>query len=326
MLTRRAIMCSLAAAGVVLMAGEAVAQGYPNRTIKIVVPFPPGGPTDVTARLVADRLQARFGQSVIVESRPGGAGGMVGAKSVAASEPDGYTLLFGLIGTLTITPAIYKNSGYDPVKNFAPVAKVGTNTVLLATHPSLPVKSLAELIAYAKANPGKVSYGSPGFGTQPHLVGELFKHLTGVNIVHIPYKGLAPTVTDLLAGQVQMTWAAPGSLVPHVRDGKLRGLAVTDEERMKELPDVPTTAEGGLPQLRAETWSGLVAPAGTPPDVIAKLNTAINAELKTDAMRAAMAKFSTVPAPMTAEAFSAFFAGEVKKYADLVTAVGITPR
>jgi tripartite-type tricarboxylate transporter receptor subunit TctC len=273
--------------------------------------------------VIAERLQARLGNTVIVESRPGGAGGTVGAKSVASSEPDGYTLLFALVGTLTIAPAIYKNSGYDPLKNFAPVAMVATGAQVLAIHPSVPAKTLKEFVAYAKANPGKVSYCSPGFGTQPHLLGEMFRTVTGANVIHVPYKGSAPAVTDLLAGQVQMMFDAPTTLAPHIKAGKLRGLSVSTDQRISVLPDVPTTAEAGFPQLAATLWGGIVAPAGTPAPVIAKLNEAVNAELKTDAMRASLARFALTPDIKSPQEFGAFLAAEVKKWREVVDKAGI---
>jgi tripartite-type tricarboxylate transporter receptor subunit TctC len=310
-------------AGAFALTAAARADSYPSRTIRIVVPFPPGGPTDVTARVIADRLQARLGNTVIVESRPGGAGGTVGAKSVANSEPDGYTLLFALVGTLTIAPAIYKNSGYDPLKNFAPVAMIATGAQVLAIHPSVPAKTLKDLVAYAKANPGKVSYCSPGFGTQPHLLGEMFKTVTGADVIHVPYKGSAPAVTDLLAGQVQMMYDAPTTLAPHILSGKLRGLSVSTDKRIAVLPDVPTTAEAGYPQLAATLWGGMVAPAGTPAAIVAKLNEAINAELKGEAMRASLTRFALEPAIKSPQEFAAFLAAEVKKWQAVVDEAGI---
>jgi tripartite-type tricarboxylate transporter receptor subunit TctC len=321
-----ALIVAAAVGGVMPTGGAAVAQSYPTRTIKIVVPFPPGGPTDVTARIFAERLQARLGQPVIVESRPGGGGGTVGAKAVASSEPEGYTLLFALTGTLTIAPAIFKNSGYDPLKSFAPVAMAATGAQVLTVHPSLPVKTVAERVAYAKANPGKVSYASPGFGTQPHLLGELLKSETGAQVVHVPYRGSAPAVTDLLAGQVQMMFDAPTTLAAHVESGKLRALSVSTDKRIARLPDTPTTAEAGFPNLAASLWGGFVAPAGTPPAVIAKLNEAINAELKTDSMRASLARFAMEPEIKTPQEFSAFIGAEVKKWAGVVNAAGIKPK
>jgi tripartite-type tricarboxylate transporter receptor subunit TctC len=323
MLTRRAVLCGAAAIGAVATIDPLWAQSFPNRPIKIVVPFPPGGPTDVTARVIAERLQARLNNTVIVESRPGGAGGTVGAKAVATSDPDGYTLLFALVGTLTIAPAIFKNTGYDPLKNFAPVAMIATGAQVLAVHPSVPAKTLKELVAYAKANPGKVSYCSPGFGTQPHLLGEMFRSVTGANIIHVPYKGSAPAVTDLLAGQVQMMFDAPTTLGPHIKSGKLRGLSVSTDKRIDVLPDIPTTAEAGYPQLAATLWGGIVAPAGTPEPVIDKLNAAINAELKGDAMRKSFARFALEPDPKSPQEFKTFLAAEVKKWHDVVETAGI---
>jgi len=323
MLTRRLLLCGAAAFGTAAATGPLHAQSYPNRTVRIVVPFPPGGPTDVIARVVAERLQASLGETVIVESRPGGAGGTVGAKAVAASTPDGYTLLFALVGTLTIAPAIFKNSGYDPLKNFAPVAMIATGAQVLAINPSLPVKTLKELVAYAKANPGKVSYCSPGFGTQPHLLGEMFRSVTGANIVHVPYKGSAPAVTDLLAGQVQMMFDAPTTLGPHIKSGKLIGLSVSTDKRIAVLPDIPTTAEAGYPQLAATLWGGIVAPAGTPAPIIAKLNAAINAGLKSEELRANFARFALEPDIKSPEEFASFLAAEVTKWRKVVDDAGI---
>lgn len=322
MLTRRILLCGLAA-GLVAGAVPAAAQTYPIKPVRIVVPFPPGGPTDVTARLVAERLAARLGQPVIVENRPGGGGGTVGARYVAGAEPDGYTLLLALTGTLTISPAIYKGSGYDTLKNFAPVAMVFSGAQLLTVHPALPVSSLKELVDFAKAHPGKVSYASPGFGTQPHLLGELFKTVTGTDVVHVPYKGSAPAVTDLVAGQVQMMFDAPTSLLPHVQAGKLRALAVTSETRIAPLPQTPTVVEAGFPRLTATLWSGIVAPAGTPEAVIARLNEAINAELQTESFRESLARFGTEPAIKTPREFAAFLAAEVRKWGEVVAAANI---
>jgi tripartite-type tricarboxylate transporter receptor subunit TctC len=327
MLTRRALLCGLMTAGAILANHDGVfGEDYPSRTVKIVVPFPAGGPTDVTARVIAERLEKRLGQSVIVENRPGGGGGTIGAKSVATSEPDGYTLLFALVGTLTIAPAVYKNSGYEPLKNFAPVAMVATGTMVLAVHPSLPVKSVAELVAYAKANPGKVSYASPGFGTLPHLLGEMFRTVTGTEIFHVPYRGSAPAVTDFLAGQVQMMFDAPTTLAPHVKAGKLRALSVSTAERISLLPNTPTTAEAGFPKLATTLWGGIVAPAGTPAPIVATLNQAVNADLKTDGMRASLARFALEPKTMSPQEFGAFLSSEVNKWVGVVKAAGIKPQ
>ena len=229
-----------------------------------MAPFPPGGPTDGAARLIADRLSSLFGQTVVVENRPGGAGGTVGVKSAASADPDGYTILFTPPGPLVTAPAIFRNVGYDPAKAFAPVAAVFSSPQILVVNPNVPAKSMQELVAHAKANPGKVSYASPGFSTQPHLLGEMLKLMTGADIVHVPYKGSAPVLTDLIAGQVQMYFDSASFLLPHVQSGKLRVLAVADESRLPQLPDTPTTVEAGFGKLQASYWVGVLVPAGTP--------------------------------------------------------------
>jgi tripartite-type tricarboxylate transporter receptor subunit TctC len=327
MLTRRVFLHGLTgAAAAATLGGPALADTYPSRLIKIIVPFPPGGPTDVFARIIADKLSKQLKQTVIVESKPGGGGGTIGAKFVANSTPDGYTLLFALTGTLSIAPAIYKNSGYDPLKNFAPVAKIATGAQVLVVNPSVPAKTLGELVAYAKAHPGKINCASPGYGTQPHLLAELFKSVTKTNILHVPYKGSAPAIVDLLSGQVQMLFDSPASLAGHVKAGKLRALAVTTEKRASALPDVPTVVEAGYPGLLATLWGGIVAPAGTPAPVVEMLNKAINADLRTDEMRGKLVRFAMEPDPLTPAEFKTFFAEEVKKWADIVHNAGIKPQ
>jgi tripartite-type tricarboxylate transporter receptor subunit TctC len=305
------------------LTGAAAAQSYPTQPVKIVVPFPPGGPTDVTARTLSGHLAPRLGQPVIIESRPGGAGGTIGAKYVASSDPDGYTLLLALTGTLTISPAIYKNSGYDPIKSFTPVAILTSSAQVLVVNPGLPVGSLAELVAYAKANPGKISYSSPGFGTQPHLLGELLKLTTGINIVHVPYKGSAPAITDLLAGQVQMMFDSPVVMLPHVQADKLKLLAVTSPARMPQMPQTPTVAEAGFPKLTATLWAGVVAPAGTPASIVNKLNTAINETLDLPIMRTTLATLGSEPQIASSQEFAAFLKAEVQKWGEVVEAAGI---
>ena len=324
MLTRRALLSTAAALGLAITGGTAVrAQSYPTRPIRLVVPFPPGGPTDVMARLVAERLAARLGQSVVVENRPGGAGGTVGAKAVAAADPDGYTLLLALTGTLTITPAIYKDAGYDPLKSFTPVATVSSSAQLLTVHPSLPATTLQELVGYAKANPRKLSYASPGFGTQPHLLGELLKWATETDIAHVPYRGSAPAITDLVAGQVHMMFDAPTVLLSHVEAGTLRAIAVTSEARAARLPQVPTVTEAGVPKLSATLWSGIVAPAGTPAGIVTRLNGDINDDLRSADMQASLAKFGAEARIASPQEFSAFLAAETERWAALVKTANI---
>ena len=251
MLRTRASLGIVVAIGLGLLAIDTTsAQPYPNKLIRIVAPFPPGGPTDGAARLIADRLSTVLGQTIVIDNRPGGAGGTVGVKSVASADPDGYTLLFTPPGPLVSAPAIYRNVGYDPAKAFAPVTAVFSSPQILVVNPNVPAKSMRELVAHAKANPGKVSYASPGFGTQPHLLGEMLKLITGVDMVHVPYKGSAPVLTDLIAGQVQVFFDAASFLLPHVASGKLRVLAVADERRIPQLPDTPTTVEAGFGKSR----------------------------------------------------------------------------
>jgi tripartite-type tricarboxylate transporter receptor subunit TctC len=255
-----ALICLLAlAAGNVT---NAAAQSYPARSIKLVVPFGPGGPTDVSARIVAQVVQTGLGTSVVIENRPG-AGGAIGTRSVANAEPDGATLLIGTSATLGVVPALVKNPGYDPIKSFAPVAKVADSTLVLVVPANFPANSVQEFVAHAKANPGKLSFASAGVGNQTQLLAELFKSKAGLDIVHVPYKSGAEMVTAILSEQVHM--AFPESiLIPLIREGKLKALAVTSAKRHPQLPDVPTMIESGIPDYVMTFWSGVVAPAGMP--------------------------------------------------------------
>lgn len=291
------------------------AQSWPSRPIRLIVPFPPGGPTDVIARLVSDRMAASLGQSVLVEHRPGGAGGTVGAKAVATADPDGYTLLLANVGTLTIAPAVV-SLDYEPTRSFAPVALVVSTAQILTVNPSLPVKSVGELLAYAKQNPGKLSYGSPGPGTQPHLIGELIKTLAGIDILHVPYRGSAPAITDLLAGQVQVYIDTSAVLTPHIEAGKIRPLAVAGETRDARLPDLPTLRESGV-AVAASFWSGVVAPAGTPAAIVDRLNAVINEGLRSPDMQAQLARIGAETKPGSPRDFATFFAAETRKWADV---------
>jgi tripartite-type tricarboxylate transporter receptor subunit TctC len=301
----------------------AAAQTYPNRPVKIIMPFAPGGPTEFIIRLVADRLTAAMGQAFIIENRPGGAGGTVGAKSVAVAEPDGYTLLFSSPGPLVTAPAVYKNLEYDPIKSFVPIAMVIYAPQMLVVHPSIPANSVAELVAHAKSNPGKVAFGSSGYGTQPHMLGEMLKLTANIDIVHVPYRGAGQSVTDLLAGQVQMIFETTAILLPHVEGGRLRALAVATEARSPLLPGVPTTAESGYPKLLASFWSGLLAPAGTPPAVVDKLNAAINEILKSKEAQAGLARLNAEARAGSPQDFAAFIASEAPRWAAIANATGI---
>ena len=244
---------------------------FPTKTVRLVVPFPPGGPLDTTGRAIAQKLTEAWGQSVVVDNRPG-AGGNIGADLVAKSPPDGYTVVMGALSTHAVNPSLYPAMPYDAVKDFAPITLVAVTPNVLVVNPSLPVKSVQDLVAYAKANPNKLSFGSGSNGSAGHLAGELFKVETGIDIVHIPFKGAAPAMQALLAGDTQFMFDNLASSMPQVKAGKLRALAVTTAKRSSLVPELPTMAETGLPGFDIATWFGLLAPAGTPKDVIAKWN------------------------------------------------------
>jgi tripartite-type tricarboxylate transporter receptor subunit TctC len=296
------------------------AQSYPDRPIKLVVPFPAGGATDTTARLVAQRLQASLGQSVIVENQ-GGAGGTIGSRQVARAAPDGYTLLMGSIGTFGSQPLLYRLD-YDPHKAFAPVATVVIDKLVLVAGPSLRVKTVQELVQYARANPGKLNYGN-AIGIGPQLVAELFKIKAGANIIHIPYRGGAPMISDLVAGQIDLTINGKSVLLPHIQAGKLTALAVIGAQRWPELPEVPTLVEAGYLDAPYDTLFGVVAPAGTPTAVIEKLNGAINEGLKSAEMRASFAQLGIEPIITSPQEFAAIIAEEVPKWAEVVRITGV---
>jgi tripartite-type tricarboxylate transporter receptor subunit TctC len=272
---------------------------------------------------VAEPLSAALGQPVIVENRGGGGGGTVGAKSAAGADADGHTLLFTSPGPLTTSAAVYKNLGYDPIRSFVPVAMIATSPFLLVVHPAVPAASVQEFIAYAKANPGKISYASVGYGTLPHLFGELFKQRTGIEMVHIPYRDPGSAITDLLAGQVQVYIDNTRNVASFVRAGKLRALAVTSEARAPELPELPTIAESGHGEFLATYWNGVLAPAGTPQTIVDKLNAAINASLQTAEMRANVAKLGMAPRIATPREFAALIAVEFEKWVAVAKAADI---
>ncbi len=313
----RALLVAVAVFGT---AGVAQAQTYPVKPIKLVVPFPAGGATDTTARLVAQRLQLGLGQSVIVEN-VGGAGGSIAAKQVAAAAPDGYTLMIGSLSTFGTHPVLYKLD-YDPMKAFAPVASAVIDKLVMVAGPALPVKTIQELVAYAKANPGKLNYGN-AIGIGPHFTTEMFKIKSGTDIVHIPYRGGAPMIADLIAGQIHMTINGKSVLLPHIKAGKLRALAVTSAARWDDLPDVPTMLELGYMDKPYDTLFGVVAPAGTPAAVIAKLNATVNDGLRSAEMRASLDKLGIEPLISTPEEFAAMIAEEAPKWAEAVRLTGI---
>jgi tripartite-type tricarboxylate transporter receptor subunit TctC len=310
-MTMRSTALAVALALAALPVG-AVAQTYPAKPIKLIVPFASGGPSDVIGRIVGQQLGILLGQNLVVENR-GGAGGSIGARLAALAEPDGYTLMFANTSTLSINPAVYTHLEYDPAKAFTPVALVGTTSNILVVNPSLPAKTVAELIAYGKANPGKLSYSSPGVGTPPHMIGELFKLRTGLDITHVPYKSGGGSTQDVVSGQVQMTFENPAVSLPLVQGGALRALAVTSDNRNPQIPDVPTLRET-VPGFVSVSFTGMVAPAGVPPAVIARLNSAINESLKAPAVQAALAKLSVDVKPGSPEQFGAFLAEEREKW------------
>lgn len=321
MQTRAVLAAIIASTLATLACAPTAAQPYPARPIKLIAPFPPGGPVDVMARLVAEQLSQRIG-TMIVDNRPG-AGGTIGSRFAAAAEPDGYTLLFGSSTTLAAGPALYKNLGYDPVRSFTPVAMISSVPFALVVAPALPVRSVQDLVAYAKANPGKLNYGAPT-GALPHLTGEMFKAAAGIDLVHVPYKGAANAITDLLGGQVDLTFEPISVLVSHIREGKLRPIAVTGETRSAELPDIPTMIESGFPGFVSVSWTGIVAPAGTPGAIVATLNTAVNAAVAAPETRERLAKLGAEPKAGTSKEFAALIASETPKWAAVVKAAAIT--
>jgi tripartite-type tricarboxylate transporter receptor subunit TctC len=271
MMKRPLVLIALGA----LLSVPAQAADYPNRVIRMIVPYPAGGTSDVLARVLAKKMGDSMGQSIVIENI-GGAAGTIGATAVARAAPDGYTLIFGYATQFTIAPVLYQNLNYDPIKSFAPIGSVVRFHFLMTAYSALPVKTLPELVAHAKSNPGKLTYASPGVGTSTHLVGELFKLKQQIDLVHVPYRGGGPAITDYVAGRIDTYWDAVAPLLPWVEKGNIKPLAVTSAQRMAALPDVPTVLEAGMPDLNVFTWTALFAPAGLPSDIAATLE----AELK----------------------------------------------
>jgi len=294
---------------------------FPTKPIRLVVPFPAGGTTDILARAVAQKLTETNGQPVVIDNRPG-AGGNIGAELVAKSAPDGYTLLMGTVGTHAINPSLYAKMPYDHQKDFAPVILVAGVPNVLVINPSVPANSVQELIAYGKANPGKLNFASSGSGTSIHLAGELFKTMSGVQMTHVPYKGSAPAIADLLGGQVQIMFDNLPSALPQIKAGKLKALAVTSAQRASALPDVPTIAEAGLPGFEATSWFGLLAPAGTPKEVIAKLNAEVAKWLASPEAREKLAAQGAIAAGKTPEDFTQHIVAETAKWQKVVKESG----
>jgi len=300
------------------------AQTYPARTIRVLVPFPPGGSTDILARAMGQKLSEAWQQQVIIDNRPG-AGGIIGTELGARAPRDGYTLMMGSGAPLTILPSLYEKLPYDAQKDFAPITGVATVPNVLALHPSVPAKTVKELIALARARRGTLTFSSNGAGAPGHLAGELFKSMTGVDMVHVPYKGSAPATTAVVSGEVAMTFTTTPPVFPHAKSGRMRIIAVTTSRRIAQLPDVPTVAESGLPGYEAVSWFGLVAPAGVPAAIIAKVNTDAVAILKTREMEERLTDQGAQPMPTTPDQLTAWIRSETVKWAKIVKLSGAKP-
>lgn len=320
--TRLRLLQAASGAALMLSAALASAQAYPSKPVKVVVPYATGGSTDTTARLVAQALTQKLGQQFIVENRPG-AGGSIGHDQVAKAPADGYTLLFSAAGPLTVTPHTYAKLSYDPIKSFEPVKLVATAPLVLEVNPALQAHSVADVIRLAKAQPGKLTYASFGNGSAAHLAGELFKSVVGIDMVHVPYKGSAPALTDLLAGQVDMMFDVVVSSLPHIEAGKLRPLAVTADNRLDLLAKVPTMAQAGVKDFEASTWFGLLAPAGTDKQVVAKLSSALDEVLQQPDIRKTLTSQGAVVRGGTPGEFRTFFLSEYERWGKVVKSAGV---
>jgi len=316
----QSLLAALIGFAMALGAAPAQAQTYPNRPIKLIVPFPAGGPIDVMARLVAQKLSSTFAP-MVVENRPGG-GSTVGLKSVAAAEPDGYTFLFGGTMTMSVFPPLFSGPEGNAIRAMTPVSLISSTPFVLIVAPRVPATTVQELVAYAKANPGKLNFGAPA-GATPLLVGELFKMKAGINFTTIPYRGAATTMNDMLTGQIDMAVEPTSVTLAHVAEGTIRPLAVTSVARNSELPALPTMGESGVPGVVAVSWTGVSGPPGTPPDVVAKLNRAINDALKSDDIKAALRKLGADPLGGSPQDFAAFLVQEAPKWVEVVKASGL---
>src|SRR5215831_7844937 len=318
---RMALSIMPVAALLALLAAPAAAQDYPVRPITLIVPYAAGGGNDVMARIVADKMSAALRQQIVVENR-GGAGGSIATRQVAKSEPDGYTLGLGGTGTLAIDPTLYSNVGYDPRKDFAPVGLIATSALVVLVHPSIPAHSVKDLLALAGKEPGALNYASAGSGSGIHLGSELFASMAGIKLTHVPYKGSAPALTDLLGGHVAIYFSSLPPAIGLVKDGKVRALAVTGAKRSPVFPDLPTVAEAGLPGYEAVLHYGIVAPAGTPGPVIAKLNQALQTALANEDVKAKIAADGAEPLPSTPAEYAADIDREEAKWSEIVRKSG----
>lgn len=310
-------------AGVLLFAvASAAAQNYPARSVKMIVPFPAGGPTDIVARLLGQKLGEAWNQSVVIDNRPGG-GGVIAGQLAAKSPADGYTIFLGGITTLVLSTYVHKNRPYDSLREFQPVSQTTVQPLLLMVHPALPVRTVQEFLALARARPGQINYGTSGPGGSGHLAGELLRSMTGVNIVHVPYRGQPPALNDLLAGQVQSMLGAPLAVIPHIRTGKIRALAVTGQKRSLAAPSVPTFSEAGLPGYDASTWNGIMVPTATPRVVIDRLHGDITKILRLPSTIDRLAGDGSVAVGSTPEEFALFIKAEHAKWGKVVREANI---
>lgn len=316
--TAPALLALTASLTASLSTAQTVAQNYPQKPIRMIVPFTPGGSTDILARSIGQELSKAWGQSVIIENIAG-AGGSIGADKAAKAPADGYTLLMGHIGTLAVNPSLYPKLPYNPIKDFAPVAWVARVPNVLVVNPNVPAKSVQELVALAKSKPGQLSYGSGGNGSAANLATEYFKMQTETAILHIPYRGTAPAVTDLMGGQIQMLFTGAPAVMGQVKNGQLRALAVSSPKRLDALPDLPTVAEAGYKNFEADQWYGVVAPAGTPRDIVLKLNQQINVALNSAELKKRLTTEGAVATPETPEAFGKLIAQEIERWRPVIT-------
>ena len=315
--------CLLCAMLVAVAAGAAAQAGYPSRPVRVIVPSSAAGGTDIVARIIAPRLSERLGQQIVIDNRPG-AGTMIGIELAAKSPPDGYTLLMGL-STLAINSALHTKVPYDPVRDFAPITQAVSSASIIVVHPSVPVKTLKELIAFARARPGQLNYASAGTGTYPHMTMELFLSMAGLRMVHIPYKGTGPAMIDMLAGHTATMAATVLTGMPQIRSGRLRALGITSKERSAVAPDIPTIAEAGLPGYESVQWYGMLAPAKTPKEIVARLHGEITRVLQMPDIKERFAGDGADPVGNTPEEFARFIQSELTKWAKVARAAGIKP-
>lgn len=315
-------LASAGVLGAVLCATQAVAQSYPSKPIRLVVPFTPGGVTDTSGRLIAEQLSKRLGQQVVVDNKPG-ASGNIGTQQVAAAEPDGYTLLLGFDGTMVINPHVFPKVGFDTAKDFAPVGKIGDAVLILVANPGAPIKTLKDVINLSKTQSGGLSYGTSGTGGTPHIAGELLKERTGANLVHIPYKGGGQAMTDVLGGNIPLVYTAIAGAIQHIKTGKLHPVAVSSAQRASSLPDVPTFIESGLSDFDINSWVGLLAPAKTPKAIVDKLNAELNAVLSDPAVRDRLNGMGIAATPGSADKFGQEMQRDLTRYGSVVKSAGI---